>query len=62
MKNYLKFIVAVFGITVATFSAIDAQAAPRKGTTISDNVCCKGSGDCGYTPDCKKIEGTAGPC
>jgi hypothetical protein len=29
MKNYLKFIVAVFGISVATFGSINLNAKPK---------------------------------
>lgn len=54
MKNYLKFIVAVFGITIATFVSINATA--KKGAV--ENVKCLGSGHCGYTPSCEEIIGT----
>ena len=60
MKNYLKFIVAVFGITVATFGTAQVRAGNGRTVTIGggENVTCKGSGDCGYTPDCQVITGT----
>lgn len=53
MKNYLKFVVAVFGITIATLGSINANAMKS-----NDNIKCKGSGHCGYTGDCNEIEGT----
>lgn len=56
MKNYLKFIVAVFGITVATFSTIDAKATGKK-KDLSDPVKCISYGFCGTTHDGKTIEG-----
>jgi|GEM_PF-6546556 hypothetical protein len=55
MKNYMKFMVAVCGITVATFGSISNASAA---TEIATNVRCTGDGDCGYTPDCKPIKGT----
>jgi hypothetical protein len=59
MKNYLKLIIAVFGITLATFGSIPNMTAQREvGDLSGNNVVCKGSGDCGYTPDCQPIIGT----
>jgi hypothetical protein len=46
MKNYLKFVVAVFGITVATFGSINANA---KASAIR----CKS----GSTEGCARVEG-----
>lgn len=53
MKNYLKFVVAVFGVTVATFGSINTNA------KVNANVTCSGPGMCGYTPDCQEIYGYA---
>ncbi len=58
MKNYFKFMVAIFGITFATFGSISNANAART-QDLNDNVRCTGDGDCGYTPDCKPIKGTA---
>ncbi len=60
MKNYLKFVVAIVGVTVASFGAIN-NAQARK-MQDSGNVCCKGAGSCGYTGSCEPISGTEGPC
>ena len=57
MKNYLKFVVAVVGVTIATFGTISNAHAKARA-----NVCCKGGGSCGYTSDCTEIVGTEGPC
>lgn len=59
MKNYFKFMVAIFGITVATFGSISKVNAAN--TLANDNVRCVGDGDCGYTPDCKPIVGHTAP-
>ncbi|RTY74321.1 hypothetical protein [Flavobacterium sp. LS1R10] len=54
MKNYLKFIFAVFGITIATFGSItDATA---KIAPIMDG-CDNSSRTCGTTPDGATITG-----
>lgn len=51
MKNYLKFIVAVFGITVAALTSVDANARqPTKGH-------CKSYGTCGTADDGAVIDG-----
>ncbi len=57
MKNYLKFIVAIVGVTVASFGTIS-----KANAKVRENVCCKGAGDCGYTSDCTPISGSEGPC
>jgi hypothetical protein len=59
MKNYLKFVVAVFGITVASFGSISTASAKK--SLNDDNVTCESTGNCGYTayPECKVIVGTA---
>ena len=57
MKNYLKFVVAVVGVTIATFGAINNAHAKK----MADNVRCTGGGSCGYMGDCTPIEGTTGP-
>lgn len=54
MKNYLKFMVAIVGITVATFGTITNANAK-----IAANVTCKGGGTCGWTGDCTRIDSTA---
>lgn len=46
MKNYLKFIVAIFGITIATFGSIYQVNA--KGVTEIGGRTCFGGGVCGY--------------
>ncbi|GEM55655.1 hypothetical protein [Flavobacterium branchiophilum] len=53
MKNYLKFVVAVFGVTIATFGSTNVKAKAQ------ENVTCSGAGHCGWTPDCREITGTA---
>ena len=55
MKNYLKFIVAVFGITVAMFSTSGVKAGTKKG--IGTEVTCVSYGFCGTTNDGKNIDG-----
>lgn len=49
----LKFIVAIFGITIATFGTISNAKAK-----VNANVTCTGKGHCGYTPTCDEIIGT----
>ncbi|WP_158615225.1 hypothetical protein [Flavobacterium sp. LS1R10] len=54
MKNYLKFVVAVFGVTIATFGTITnatAKIAPI------DNSCDNSIKNCGTTPDGQNITG-----
>ncbi len=59
MKNYAKLIVAVFGITAATFGSIaDATANGMNDLKKNDNVkCVTGTDHCGYTSDCHPIVG-----
>jgi hypothetical protein len=56
MKNYLKFVVAVFGLTIATFSSINAHARKAKTPDCSNTL-----DTCGYTgngdPICGKYQG-----
>lgn len=53
MKNYLKFIVAIVGVTVASFGSIS-----KANARVQANVKCTGGGSCGYMGDCTPIEGT----
>jgi len=56
MKNKLKFIVAIFGITIATFGSINGNA---KKAELSDSGHCETSCDtCGYTRDNEPMCGT----
>jgi hypothetical protein len=60
MKNYLKFIVAVVGITVATLGSIP-QA---KALTIiggNSNPCLSGEGTCGYEVNGQPMTGKRNP-
>ncbi len=53
MKNYLKFAVAIVGVTVATFgTVIKAQARKQ-----ADTVTCKSYGTCGTSNSGATIEG-----
>lgn len=54
MKNYLKFVVAVFGVTIATFGIITNAAANI--APIIDG-CDSSSRTCGTTPDGATITG-----
>lgn len=54
MKNYLKFVVAVFGITIATFSSLNVNA-----KEIKDSVVCRSYGFCGTATNGAVIEGQA---
>jgi hypothetical protein len=56
MKNYLKYIVAVFGITIATFGTITAKA----GTTKPVGTC-PSYGFCGTTDSGATINGNYKP-
>ena len=50
MKKYLKFVIAVFGITVSVFSNYNANAGSKGSATIVDigGRSCVGGGICGY--------------
>ncbi len=56
MKNYLKFMVAIFGITIAVFGSISKSSAK-----IANVTCVGKTGVCGWTaePECSTIVGTA---
>lgn len=53
MKNYLKFIVAVFGITIATFGTVSSKA-----KVITGSGKCLNSGNCGTADNGALITGT----
>jgi hypothetical protein len=53
MKKNLKFFVAVFGITIATFGSMDVNAA----IAPSNVNCIKSPKHCGWTPLCEEILG-----
>ena len=53
MKNYLKFVVAVVGITVATFGSISKANAK----VAKDSISCKSYGTCGTSNSGATIEG-----
>lgn len=55
MKNYLKFIVAVFGVTIAIFSSVNVVADPVDQNP--DGGCSGSTGECGKTSDGKVIVG-----
>lgn len=57
MKRNLKLIVAVMGITVATFSSYSAKAKGALGA--GDEVKCTSTGLCGKTDLGQNIDGTA---
>jgi hypothetical protein len=62
MKNYLKIMVAVAGITLATFSTMDANAT-RTTTNVEEadgfaSEGCRRTGDCGTTPGGVKLNGS----
>jgi hypothetical protein len=46
MKNYLKFVVVVAGLTVATFSSVNAHA---KKAVDSTGTCSLTTETCGFT-------------
>lgn len=54
MKNYLKFVVAVFGVTIATFGTITNANAKSAST---NNSCDSSIKNCGTTPDGHTITG-----
>lgn len=56
MKNF-KFIVAVMGITVATFGSISSNAAGSKGLGSNPGRCIR-TGQCGTTNTGQNIDGT----
>ncbi|GEM55656.1 hypothetical protein [Flavobacterium branchiophilum] len=52
MRNYLKFVFAIFGITIATFSSLNANA-----KKIESGGSCKSYGTCGTTDSGQVING-----
>lgn len=58
MKKNLRFIVAVLGITIATFGTITQSYA--KSVAPENGHCKPGPSICGYTPDCQEIYGIFG--
>ncbi len=52
MKNYLKFVVAIVGVTVATFGAISSAKAK-----VREDVTCKSYGTCGTSNSGATITG-----
>ena len=52
MKNYLKFVVAVFGVTIAIFGSINASA-----NVPVANSCDRSMDHCGTTPEGNYISG-----
>ena len=52
MKNYLKFVVAVFGVIIATFGSINASANAPVATSCDNSL-----KNCGTTPDGRPITG-----
>lgn len=59
MKNYLKFVVAVFGVTVATFGSIANASAKIVGRPkpICMTSCDNSISTCGTTPEGNTITG-----
>jgi len=60
MKKNLKFIVAVFGITVATFGSIDKGNATKELKSV-DSPCSSSVNNCGWHGD-DPIPGTFVGC
>lgn len=57
MKNYLKFVVAMFGVTIATFGSITKVTAKVN----ADGGHCKSYGFCGTANNGANIDGNYTP-
>lgn len=55
MKNYLKFVVVVFGVTIALFGSISSQAQKDQGK--QPGSCTKSMDVCGTTSGGNVIDG-----